>query len=210
MKQLAVYFPTVTHPKRSKAGILGRHHAHQHLHQQNRALQDLRPREAARRGVGDVVSVTMNGQVVSWTNVYAGPADPTSLAAPVAAVPEMEIVTPWSSASVIGAGTRVPLFSPDSIGNETESPQFSPMSNINTEAQILGPSPDSRISTETQILRPSSTSSSNTAKGSKKEVGSWTRQAYYNAAGGVSDGFTFLNHFGGLSGIPGTADGGAA
>lgn len=212
VKQLAVYVPTVAHQKRSsKAGFLGRHHGHQHLHQQDRALRDLRPREAARRGVGDVVSMTMDGQLVSWTNVYAGPVDPTGLAAPVPAVPEMESVTPLSSVSVIGAGTQVPLFSPDSIiGNQTEIPQFSHISNINTETQILRPSPDSRISTENQILRPSPTSSSNVAKGSKKEAGSWNRQAYYNAAGGVSDGFTFLNHFGGSSGIPGTADGGDA
>lgn len=40
--------------------------------------------------------------------------------------------------------------------------------------------------------------------------GSWSRQAYYNADAGSSDGFTFLNHFGGTSGMPGTADGGPA
>ncbi|KAL8652865.1 MAG: hypothetical protein Q9210_002446 [Variospora velana] len=39
---------------------------------------------------------------------------------------------------------------------------------------------------------------------------SWSRQAYYNADTGSSDGFTFLNHFGGSQGKPGTADGGPA
>ena len=40
--------------------------------------------------------------------------------------------------------------------------------------------------------------------------GYWARQAYYNAADGTSQGITFLNHFGGVNGVPGTSAGGAA
>lgn len=40
--------------------------------------------------------------------------------------------------------------------------------------------------------------------------GYWARQAYYNAADGTSQGITFLNHFGGANGVPGTSAGGAA
>ncbi|KAL8645302.1 MAG: hypothetical protein Q9226_007363 [Calogaya cf. arnoldii] len=40
--------------------------------------------------------------------------------------------------------------------------------------------------------------------------GQWARQAYYNAEAGSSEGLTFLNHFGGTKGMPGTADGGPA
>ena len=40
--------------------------------------------------------------------------------------------------------------------------------------------------------------------------GCWARQAYYNAADGTSQGITFLNHFGGVNGVPGTSAGGAA
>ncbi|MCJ1266394.1 target of Sbf [Lobaria immixta] len=176
VKQLAVYVPTVSYPKRSNtAGFHGRRHGHQHLHQ-------LRAREAAKRGVGDVVSATIDGQLVSWTNVYAGPAGlgtATPVAKPFTSVPEMEPGAPLASASTIGTKIQVPPDPPNSI-----------------------------TSTLGQIPQHSPSSSTVAAEGSSKESGTWSRQAYYNAAGGVSDGFTFLNHYGGSSGIPGTADGG--
>ena len=49
-----------------------------------------------------------------------------------------------------------------------------------------------------------------TSKDSGGDGGGWTRQAYYDATEGTSDGLTFLNHFGGTKGIPGTAAGGPA
>ncbi len=45
---------------------------------------------------------------------------------------------------------------------------------------------------------------------SEASSGYWARQAYYNAADGTSQGITFLNHFGGVNGVPGTSAGGAA
>ncbi|KAL8779344.1 MAG: hypothetical protein Q9213_006987 [Squamulea squamosa] len=47
-------------------------------------------------------------------------------------------------------------------------------------------------------------------EGSGGESGRWARQAYFNAEAGSSNGFTFLNHFGGTKGMPGTAEGGPA
>ena len=140
----------------------------------------------------------MDGQLVSWTNAYGGgPAAASSLATPVTPVPDMEHGTPLASASAIGTDVQVPLFSPvSSIGA--------------AETRILRPSHNSSIATETQSARPSPTSRPVAANGSNHEGGSWSRVAYYNAAAGVSQGFTFLNHFGGSSGIPGTADGGEA
>ena len=38
----------------------------------------------------------------------------------------------------------------------------------------------------------------------------WTRQAYFDAGSADAEGITFLNHFGGMDGIPGTAAGGPA
>ena len=38
----------------------------------------------------------------------------------------------------------------------------------------------------------------------------WVPTAYYDAEAGSSQGLTFLNHFGGTKGIPGTAEGGSA
>ncbi|MCJ1428468.1 target of Sbf [Sticta canariensis] len=212
VKQLAVYVPTVSHPKRSdKAGFHGRRHGHQHLHRPDRALRDLRAREPAEGGVGDVVSVTMNGHLVSWINAYGGPVAASNLATPVTPLPEMEHGTPLASVSAIGTAVQVPLFSSiSSIGAQTPISRSSRVSSIGAETQILRPSHNSSIGTETQSARPSPTSSTVAANGSNHEGGSWSRLAYYNAAGGVSEGFTFLNHFGGSSGIPGTADGGEA
>ena len=209
VKQLAVYVPTVSHPKHGNtAGFHGRRHGHQHLHQQ---VRDLRAPEAVRRAVGDVVSAEIDGFEVSWTNVYAGPDATTSVPAPIAAVPEMEHGTPLASANAISTEIQAPLYSPNlSIGTQTQTPQASPCPSIDIKTQILQPSLNTGISTETKILQSSPTSGTVAAEGSNNEGGSWTRQAYYNAAGGVSHGFTFLNHFGGSSGIPGTADGGDA
>lgn len=206
VKQLAVYVPTVSHPKRSNpASFHGRRHGHQHLHQQ---VRDLRAPEAVRRAVGDIVSAEIDGFEVSWTNVYAGPDATTSVPAPIAAVPEMEHGTPLASANTISTEIQAPLHSPNpSIGTQTQIPQSSPCPSIDIETQILQPALNTSISTETKILQSFSTVA---AEGSSNEGGSWSRQAYYNAAGGISHGFTFLNHFGGSNGIPGTADGGDA
>lgn len=153
----------------------------------------------------------MDGHLVSWTNAYGGTVAASNHATPVTPLPEMEHGTPLASASAIGTDIQVPLFTPlSSIGTQTQISQSSHISSISAETQILRPSHNSSITTETQGVRPSPTSSTVAANGSNKDGGSWSRLAYYNAAGGVSDGFTFLNHFGGSSGIPGTADGGEA
>ena len=39
---------------------------------------------------------------------------------------------------------------------------------------------------------------------------SWVLEGHYDAAGGIMNGLTFLNHFGGTKNIPGTAEGGPA
>lgn len=41
-------------------------------------------------------------------------------------------------------------------------------------------------------------------------VGAGRVKLNYNAEGGTAQGLTFLNHFGGVNGIPGTANGGPA
>lgn len=45
---------------------------------------------------------------------------------------------------------------------------------------------------------------------SDSSIDSWTRYAYYDAASGHANGFTFLNHCGGTEGMPGTSDGGSS
>lgn len=156
-----MYIPGKSHIKRdSKVEFHNRRHGHQHLHQRNGAIKDQYERKLVARAVGDIVTATIDGQVVSWTNVFAGPNAATSIATkPIAAVTENQKTTP--------------LLAPVDIHTPTDTPASSIVSDNSND--------------------PGET---------------WTRQAYYSAAGGISDGFTFLNHFGGTIGIPGTADGG--
>ncbi|KAI9695999.1 MAG: target of Sbf [Bogoriella megaspora] len=81
LKQFAVYTPSAG--KKAKRDTLhSRRHGHQAFHDNAkvRELQERAIREEAekaqleQRAVGDMVYVTTNGQVWSWTNAYAGPA----------------------------------------------------------------------------------------------------------------------------------------
>ena len=162
LKQLAVYVPSKSHDQRGAgAKVHNRHHSHLYLHQRN-----LHERKLVARAVGDIVTATIDGQLVSWTNVYDGHSEATpSAAEPVPAI---------SNTAVSENEKTTPL----PVPGKTATP-------INIH-----------------------TSSVDADKSSNEPGHSWTRQAYYSAADGISDGFTFLNHFGGMTGIPGTANGG--
>ncbi|KAK7725040.1 target of Sbf [Botryosphaeria dothidea] len=48
-------------------------HGHQHFHQHQKEVRDAQDNaEAEKRGVGDTVTATINGQVVSWVNTWTG------------------------------------------------------------------------------------------------------------------------------------------
>ncbi|GME54847.1 hypothetical protein GTA08_BOTSDO02469 [Neofusicoccum parvum] len=49
-------------------------HGHQHFHEHQKEVRAAQEKaDAEKRGVGDMVVATINGQVVSWVNTYAGP-----------------------------------------------------------------------------------------------------------------------------------------
>jgi hypothetical protein len=52
-----------------------RRHGHQHSHARDRDLIEIQESHIVeeKRAVGDIVKATIDGQVVSWTNGYAGP-----------------------------------------------------------------------------------------------------------------------------------------
>lgn len=60
--------------------------------------------------------------------------------------------------------------------------------------------PSNAVASSVEMLTAAASSSMALAPASS---GSWTRQAYYNAADGTVQGFTFLNHFGGVKGFLG-------
>jgi hypothetical protein len=52
-----------------------RRHGHQHFHARDQETVEIQENHIVetKRAVGDMVTATINGQVVSWTNEYAGP-----------------------------------------------------------------------------------------------------------------------------------------
>lgn len=102
----------------------------------------------------------------------------------VSAIIEGQLVS-WTNAHPAPATTTtVAQARPEAKLEETNAGSLS-----KAETRIYSPFPKSNVS------------------GTIKQDGSWSREAYYDAAAGVSKGFTFLNHFGGSKDIPGTADG---
>ncbi|KAL8639057.1 MAG: hypothetical protein Q9228_003856 [Teloschistes exilis] len=165
LKQLAVYYPdSGSHSKRSSPTYMHSHrHNHQHLH-------NLKRKNAlAERAVGDTVIATIDGQVVSWINQYAGPG-----------------ASPSTTTTAQPAKVQTTLAK--SVGSPPQP----------STAPVQAP-PAAAGSKKLSVVDDSTGGS-----------GSWSRKAYYNAEAGSSDGFTFLNHFGGTNGMPGTTDGGPA
>lgn len=107
------------------------------------------------------------------------------------------------------AGPGIAMASPSPVAVQDELAITStPTTTTQAYAQNVTPSSPPAAykgATPSSIARPSATTASSPASS-----GTWTRQAYYNAEDGIAQGLTFLNHFGGAKGIPGTADGGPA
>ena len=189
LKQVAVYTPSAG----AKARRDIKHQHHSRLHHQLRASSKERKRDHGHgfveRAVGDIVSATINGQLVSWTNEYAGPGVTTAAPNPVSGSNDE------SSGSSSNAAQPV---QPSSAIQQVSSATAPPIEISSTTQQVstAAAAPPSAAPTATV---PESRLTSN---------GGWARQAYYNAAGSTSEGLTFLNHFGGTNGIPGTAAGG--
>ena len=186
LKQVAVYtLETSSNSKRNtKRNTHGRRHAHQYLHGHHGKVREVHERQQehdyAKRSVGALVSATIDGQLVSWTNMYAGPGVATILPTPAVApmVAQFDEANGSSPDTTTVANFEPPMVSPTAA---TPSPQNSP-----------------------------TTAASSAMASSEPSTGNWARQAYYNAADGTSQGITFLNHFGGANGVPGTSAGGAA
>ncbi|KAI0400181.1 putative TOS1-like glycosyl hydrolase-domain-containing protein [Xylaria palmicola] len=78
LNNVAVYTPGKSKRDAPKV-VHSKRHGHQHLHKKHQQQKE-------ERAVGDIVTATINGQVVSWANTYGGPtADPAADAAPAAA-----------------------------------------------------------------------------------------------------------------------------
>lgn len=60
-----------------------RRHGHQHFHARGTEIVEIQESHIAeeKRAADDMVTATIDGQVVSWTNQYAGPSTPPTPAA---------------------------------------------------------------------------------------------------------------------------------
>jgi hypothetical protein len=75
LKQFAFYSPGSEANKRDlKPNAMQRRHGRQHFHARDREIVEMQETHVIeeKRAVGDIVKATIDGQVVSWTNAYAG------------------------------------------------------------------------------------------------------------------------------------------
>jgi hypothetical protein len=158
-----------------------------------------------------MVSATIDGQVVSWTNVYAGLGVSTGLPAPVTALEydanesSADATAYESYEEVVTILTTITLSG--AMGSTTAVSDVV----ISTEVALnVVPSSVMTSSVVASSVETPSVAASSLMASAPASSGSWTRQAYYNAADGTSQGITFLNHFGGENGVPGTSAGGPA
>ena len=165
----------------------------------------------AKRSVSQMVSATIDGQVVSWKNVYAGPGVSTGLPAPVAAqeydvnesTPDataydsyVQVVTVLTTVTLSGASGSMTAVS-DVVVSSLVASNVVPSNAVVSSTVASSVEASTAAASSSMVLAPASSES-------------WTRQAYYNAADGTAQGITFLNHFGGVNRVPGTSAGGPA
>jgi len=173
LKQFAYYSPETSNTKRDvKPSIHERRHFHAQRHVQKRAL-------------GDWITATINGQVVSWKNNYDGSsaAMTTQANAPVITATVNGEVVSWTN-NYGGASATTTQSSTLVI------PTPSPSLQDSTTARLLSVLPFSSQSTA---------SASSVAAGTNQDAGDWARQAYYEAETPHADGLVFLNNHGGVA-----------
>lgn len=106
LKQFAVYTQDGGKQKRSpRQSVHHRRHGHQHFHEHNKEIREAAEREEVeKRGFGDVVTATIDGKAVSFTDTWDAPdhaAAPTP-AAPAPAAPAAPVV---KAAAAMGSVT---------------------------------------------------------------------------------------------------------
>ena len=109
LRQFAVYIPSASNDnnKAKRDSPYAHHHGHQPFHD-NRKVRDIQE-----RAVGDIVYATIDGQLVSWTNSYAGAAPATTSTLEYGSTPTRpaSIIAPTYS-----AGTSVAAPPPANAG----------------------------------------------------------------------------------------------
>lgn len=161
LKQFAFYAPVAGSSKRSLNSFKTRkRHNHEQRH---------------RRGTGDWVTATIDGQIVSWSNHYTAQSTASNW------------LGDWITATINGQVQSWPNPYPgqSTTTSAVGSPASSTMNSIVTSSET--PSNVAIPATTSNIAVPSVSAG----------VRIWGRQAYYDAVSGTADGLVFLNNRGG-------------
>lgn len=183
LKQFAVYTPgSSSSSKKAKRSGMKRH-GHEHIEKHKRHIHQAPEAANEKRALGDEVIATINGQIVSWLNNYDGASTSSSAAATTTGAVDMVtatingVVVSWVNSYAGAAATPTTL--------ATSAAATTSSSSAVTNENLVN------------YLPTSSSSSSAAGAAETPTSGSWTRQAYYDAASGTADGVVFLNHMGG-------------
>lgn len=173
LKQVAVYYPSGSSKSKARRSVHERRHGHADFHKHNKEVREAQE-AAEKRDVGDMVTATIDGQVVSWTNMWDG----HGVATPAAGSGS------GSNPGVQAAGAAGGL-----IGNVVESIAAVATGGASWQGSSSGSGSGSGSSGNS-----GSSSSSSSGSGS---AGDWSRTGYYDSDSQTADGIAFLNNMGG-------------
>ena len=133
---MAVYTPNTTDTTASRKVRRNVHerrahgHGHRHAHLHHRDAPVDAAAEAEKRAVGDVVVVTMNGQAVSWINMWDGTtwetALPTTSTSSLAASTPTSAVAADTTAVSTAAASSVDYSEPTTVASSAASSASTP------------------------------------------------------------------------------------
>lgn len=157
------------------------------------------------RDVGDVVIDIMDGQVVSWINVYGGPsADSTTAAATATSLSSIAQVVPSVGATTTPAQEPVSLVISTvyttltiTAGVDTMTPASSSDAGPDTSTSLSSSMTPHSDSVSTVALSSAAQAIESAMPSAGASIGSYNREAYYDAESQQAEGLLFANHEGG-------------
>ncbi|KAI5288318.1 target of Sbf, partial [Ascosphaera atra] len=174
LKKLAVYSSGSSSSSKKRE-------VHDHAHAHAHANAHAHAHEHAKRG--NVVTATIDDQVVTWTQ---GPVANAAEAVQSKAADAAD----WIVATIKGQVVSWP-------NQNAAATQAAQASSVTPAASSSSSKSSSHHLSEASTATSSASSSHSTKLSGKTTSGSWTRQAYYDASSGSADGLVFLNHKGG-------------
>lgn len=195
-----MYYPSAQSSKRHVDVQRGHQHGHQHAHGKFRKHVENHRRKSgeAKRAVGDLVTATMDGKVVSWINQYDGSAP---CAVPVTATIDGSVIS-WTN-GYCGPSTAE---SPPSTTLSAPQPvtvtatrtvtvvDFVDVELVSAPSQQQGPASSILYSVSS-----APTPALSLLPGEVTGSGAWVRDAYYNTDDQSASGIMFLNNMGGTN-----------